>query len=90
MATEREENRMDRESNRQDRADNVIEQSQRFVTWQAFIWVVAIVTVMIGALWAIQLTIMASLSEIKVDVVQIKTDMAWVKSAMNKQVISLK
>lgn len=59
---------------------------ENYVKWSVFIWVVGIVTIIIGALFGIQISLMTNISEIKSDLSSIKTDMAWVKQALHNPV----
>jgi len=54
----------------------------KFVEWQAFVWVVSIVTLLMAALFGIVISLMGSLSDIKSDISSIKTDVVWIKGAV--------
>lgn len=60
------------------------------VSWTVFVWVVAIVTAVLGILFAIQISLMDNISQIKADVSSIRTDIAWIKTSLNKDVAIFK
>ena len=55
----------------------------KYVKWVTFIWVVGIVTILMGALFTMVLSLMSSFSDIRSDVSAIKTDVGWIKKALN-------
>lgn len=59
---------------------------QKNVSWYIFAWIVAIVTTIIGFLFAIQITLMTGMSEMKSDISSIKTDIVWIKNALHQDI----
>ncbi len=66
------------------------EKEPKCVSWTVFVWVVAIVTAVLGILFAIQISLMDNISQIKADVSSIRTDIAWIKTSLNKDVAIFK
>ena len=89
MIDDRQQNRNDRISNEVDRQANVEQRAERFVSWQIFVWTVAIVTTLLGALWIIQISIMSSISDIKTDVGVIKNDLSWIKQKIDVKPLTI-
>lgn len=56
----------------------------KFVRWSIFIWVVAIITSILGVMFFVQVSLMSNLSQMKSDISSIKTDIGWIKNSINK------
>jgi hypothetical protein len=63
--------------------------SEQFVKWSIFIWVVGIATSIIGALFAIQITMMDNVSTLRSDIAAIKTDVGWIKNTMQIKSVTI-
>jgi hypothetical protein len=60
------------------------------VSWITFVWVVAIVTALMGAIWAMQISNMKSLSELRSDVSVVKNDVSWIRNTLKINELSIK
>lgn len=59
-----------------------------YVKWITFVWVVGIVTILMGALFGMTISLMSSFSDIRSDVAVIKTDVSWIKNSLGNNEIS--
>jgi len=60
------------------------------VSWVAFIWVVGIFTVLLGAVWTIQIQNMQTLSDLRSDISVVKNDVTWIRQTIKNESLSLK
>jgi hypothetical protein len=72
------------------RFNDMPEKDSNYVKWITFVWVVGIVSVLMGAMFFMIISLMTSFSDIKSDVSSIKTDVSWIKGALdNEKTVSI-